>query len=91
MFNGKVLGTCFNDIERLSEQVKNDIQTNISDINHLNLDLDIENIDDIRSLSQCYLVNLQMLLSFKSKVRVEDMVWLIEYYLNHLLEPIETK
>ncbi len=89
MFSGKVIGTTSNDVETLSEQVKNDIKSNIQDIVHLNIDMDIESVDDIRSLSQCYLMNLQMLISFQSKVRVEDMVWLIESYLNNLFETIE--
>ena len=89
MFNGKILGTTTDDITTLTEQVKNDINTNISDILFLNLDLDLEPVEDSRTLSQCYIGNVQMLINFKTKVRVDDMIWLIKSYLNHLLIPIQ--
>lgn len=66
--NLKGVKTFQNDLtnKQLEEQIKNDITSNLDGINKINIDCDIEDYDDIRTLKKCTLVKIEMLIQFKN-------------------------
>jgi len=88
-FSGRLFGYTNDDVDSLQEQIQWDLKSNLSDIILLNVKIHLEPVEDLRSLHQCYLINIQMLISFKQKsVETYDVIWLITNYLEHLLSKI---
>jgi len=66
--------------EDIEEEIKADIASYFSFIKKVNISIELEEYEDVRSLSICTIFNLEMLLTFKDKVDFDDVV-IIENYL----------